>query len=98
MSQSQVDTQPRAADQAPLLFALGAAAFMVNLDSRVVAPLLPAMASELRVSLPQAGWLVSAYLLPYGLLQLAYGPIAERVGKINVCAHAMAAFSLGTAF
>lgn len=90
--------QQKHADQAPLLLALGAAAFMVNLDSRVVAPLLPAMASELHVSLPRAGWLVSAYLLPYGLFQLAYGPIADRIGKINVCAHAMAVFSLGTAF
>jgi predicted MFS family arabinose efflux permease len=80
------------------LLALGAAVFMVNLDSRVVAPLLPTMANELHVSLTQAGWLVSAYMLPYGLFQLAYGPIADRIGKINVCAYAMAAFSLGTAF
>ena len=85
-------------DQKPLLLALGAAVFMVNLDSRVVAPLLPVMAAELHVTLPRAGWLVSAYMLPYGLLQLAYGPLANRIGKINVCAHAMAAFSVGTAF
>lgn len=71
---------------------------MINLDSRVIAPLLPAMSVDLHVSLPRAGWLVSAYMLPYGLLQLAYGPIADRIGKINVCAHAMAAFSVGTAF
>jgi predicted MFS family arabinose efflux permease len=85
-------------DQRPLLIALGAGVFMVNLDSRVVAPLLPVMAADLHVSLSQAGWLVSAYMLPYGLLQLAYGPLADRIGKINVCAHAMAAFSVGTAF
>ncbi|MET0389746.1 MAG: MFS transporter [Polyangiales bacterium] len=83
--------------QRALLLALGAGAFMVNLDSRVVAPLLPLMANELHVSLTQAGWLVSAYMLPYGLFQLAYGPIADRIGKINVCAHALAAFSVGTA-
>jgi len=102
LSQPSETAQPRkrpaAVDgQTALLVALGAAAFMINLDARVVAPLLPAMAADLHVSLPRAGWLVSAYLLPYGLLQLAYGPIADRIGKINVCAHAMAAFSLGTA-
>jgi len=64
----------------------------------VVAPLLPEMADELHVSLAQAGWLVSSYMLPYGLLQLVYGPIADRLGKINVCAAAMLAFSVGTAF
>jgi len=96
---SQAPNQvPPAAAQKPLLLALGAAVFMVNLDSRVVAPLLPVMAAELHVSLPRAGWLVSAYMLPYGLLQLAYGPLADRIGKINVCAHAMAVFSVGTAF
>jgi predicted MFS family arabinose efflux permease len=81
-----------------LLWALGAAVFIINLDSRVIAPLLPEMAVELNVSLAQAGWLVSAYMLPYGLLQLIYGPIADRVGKLNVCAAAMLAFSVGTAF
>lgn len=81
-----------------LLWALGAAVFIINLDSRVIAPLLPQMAVELNVSLARAGWLVSAYMLPYGLLQLIYGPIADRLGKINVCAAAMLAFSVGTAF
>jgi predicted MFS family arabinose efflux permease len=86
------------ASQRGLLLALGAAVFIVNLDARVIAPLLPTMANELHVSLARAGWLVSAYMLPYGLCQLVYGPIADRFGKINVCAYAMTAFSLGTAF
>lgn len=80
-----------------LLIALGVAVFMVNLDARVVAPLLPTLAEELDVSLATSGWLVSAYALPYGLCQLMFGPLADRYGKIRVCVHAMAAFSLGTA-
>ncbi|HEX4341280.1 MAG TPA: MFS transporter [Polyangiaceae bacterium] len=87
----------RIGDDKKLLLALGAAVFMINLDSRIVAPLLPTMADALHVSIARAGWLVSAYTLPYGLLQLAYGPLADRFGKITVCAHAMAAFSIGTA-
>jgi len=90
---------PRAREfeQRRLLLALGAAVFMVNLDARVVAPLLPTLARELGTSLSQAAWLVSAYMLPYGLFQLMFGPLADRFGKITVCTAAMAAFSLGTA-
>jgi predicted MFS family arabinose efflux permease len=83
--------------QRRLLWALGAAVFMVNLDARVVAPLLPTLATELGVSLARAAWLVSAYMLPYGLCQIMFGPLADRYGKIRVCSHAMAAFSVGTA-
>jgi predicted MFS family arabinose efflux permease len=83
--------------QRELLWALGAAVFMVNLDGRVIAPLLPMLSSALGVSLSRAGWLVSAYMLPYGLFQLAFGPLADRYGKITVCTHALMAFSVGTA-
>ncbi len=83
--------------QRRLLLALGVAVFMINLDARVVVPLLPTLASELGVSLARAAWLVSAYMLPYGLCQLLFGPLADRYGKVSVCSHAMAAFSVGTA-
>lgn len=83
--------------QRRLLLALGVAVFMVNLDARVVTPLLPTLAAELGVTLAQSAWLVSAYMLPYGLCQLMFGPLADRYGKVTVCSHAMAAFSVGTA-
>lgn len=70
---------------------------MVALDARVVAPLLPTIARDFDTSVGTAGWLVSAYMLPYGLCQLVYGPIADRVGKVRVVTHAMIAFSVGTA-
>jgi predicted MFS family arabinose efflux permease len=98
MTLAPTPSTTRVGRERALLWALGAAVFMINLDSRVVAPLLPELATELHVSLAQAGWLVSSYMLPYGLLQLVYGPIADRLGKINVCAAAMLAFSVGTAF
>jgi predicted MFS family arabinose efflux permease len=83
--------------QRKLLLVLGVATFMVGLDGRVVAPLLPSIASEFGVSISTAGYLVSGYLLPYGLFQLAYGPLADRFGKVRVAATAMIAFSAGTA-
>jgi predicted MFS family arabinose efflux permease len=84
--------------QRSLLLALGLATFMVSLDARVVAPLLPAIAHDFQVTIGTAGYVVSGYLLPYGLFQLAYGPLADRFGKVRVSVFAMTAFSVGTAF
>jgi len=70
---------------------------MVSLDARVVAPLLPAIARDFRITIGEAGYVVSSYLLPYGLFQLAYGPLADRFGKVRVSVFAMSAFSVGTA-
>ncbi len=81
----------------PLLLSLGFASFVVGLDGRVVAPLLPTIAREFQITIAQAGWLVSAYLLPYGFCQLVYGPLADRFGKVRVAAHALVVFSVGTA-
>lgn len=83
--------------QRPLLLALGLATFMVSLDARVVAPLLPAIAHDYHTTIARAGYVVSGYLLPYGLFQLAYGPLADRFGKVRISVFAMAAFSVGTA-
>jgi predicted MFS family arabinose efflux permease len=80
-----------------LLLALGVSTFMVSLDARIVAPLLPSIAQELGCSVAVASHTVSFYLLPYGLCQLAYGPLADRFGKLRVACCAMLAFSLGTA-
>ncbi|MDR3561133.1 MAG: MFS transporter [Negativicutes bacterium] len=79
-----------------LLWALGIAGFLVNADNRAVAPILPAIAGDLAIRESTAGLLVSAYSLPYGLFQLVYGPIADRIGKTRVTLIALALFSLGT--
>ncbi len=84
-------------DQRWLIRALGGAIFMVNLDSRAIAPLLPTMAASFGVSVSAAGILITAYMLPYGLFQLAYGPLSDRFGKVRVAALAMVVFSVGTA-
>jgi predicted MFS family arabinose efflux permease len=88
--------EPRNSQRA-LLLSLGVATFMVGLDARVVAPLLPTIANDFHTSVARAGWLVSGYMLPYGLCQLAYGPLADRYGKVTVASHAMVWFSVGTA-
>lgn len=74
-----------------LIFAI----FVVSIDSRVITPILPAIADDLGVSIGRAGLIVTAYLLPYGLFQLAYGPLADRVGQVRVVSIALGGFALG---
>ena len=92
VSPAQASSQQRR-----LLLALGVSTFMVGLDGRIVSPLLPSIARDFHTTLAVASYSVSFYLLPYGLFQLGYGPLADRFGKVRVAAYAMLAFSAGTA-
>jgi len=78
------------------LITLGAAAFLVSADARVIDPLLKIIAGEFGVSTERAALTVSAYAIPYGLCQLFYGSLGDRVGPLRVMASVMALFSLGT--
>jgi predicted MFS family arabinose efflux permease len=78
------------------LVVLGMAAFMVQADARVIDPLLHVLARDFHTSPPAAAVLISSYALPYGLFQLLYGPLGDRLGKIRVMAVCLAAFSVGT--
>ncbi|MGB4592468.1 MAG: MFS transporter [Coriobacteriia bacterium] len=80
-----------------LVLLLGLAGFMVMADNWVVSPILPAIAGDLSVSAARAGILISAYMLPFGLFQLVYGPLADRFGKAKVIIGTLAAFSVATA-
>ncbi len=91
------DGDALAGGQRWLVLALGCGIFMVNLDSRVIAPLLPTIATDFHTSVSSAGILITAYMLPYGLFQLVYGPLSERFGKVRVVAMMMLVFSVGTA-
>ena len=84
-------------DHRASLLILGAAAFLVSADARVIDPLLKIIAVEFDVPTTRAALTVSAYALPYGFCQLFYGPLGDRVGKLKVMAVVMVLFSLGTA-
>ena len=88
-------TGPARTGRASLLV-LGAAAFMVQADARVIDPLLHVVATDFHTTPPAAAVIISAYALPYGLFQLLYGPIGDRVGKLRVMAACLAVFSVGT--
>jgi predicted MFS family arabinose efflux permease len=58
--------------------------FIVAADARVAAPLLPAIAGDFNVSIGAAGLTVAFYALAYALGQVFYGPLGDRVGKVQV--------------
>lgn len=76
---------------------LGAAAFMVIADVRVIDPLLHIIADEFGTSVGSAAIIITAYNIPYGFFQLVYGPLGDRIGKLKVMTAAMILFALGTA-
>lgn len=85
----------RAPDRASL-FVLGMAAFLVQADARVIDPLLHVIAKDFQTIPPNAAIVISSYALPYGLFQLFYGPLGDRIGKLRVMAACLALFAVGT--
>jgi predicted MFS family arabinose efflux permease len=78
----------------PLPRLLWLLAFVVMLDGRTMTTVLPDIAADLGVSVPTAGIAITAYLIPYGVCQLAWGPLADRVGPMRVISVAIVAFVL----
>ncbi|MDP9362923.1 MAG: MFS transporter [Chloroflexota bacterium] len=78
------------------LVAFSGASFLVSLDRAIFAPLLPALARDLNTTVGGAGLAVTAYVLPYGLCQLFYGPLGDRLGRVAVLRWCFVVFALGT--
>jgi predicted MFS family arabinose efflux permease len=79
-----------------LILILGFAGFVVMADNWVVSPILPAISKALSISPVRAGLLITAYMLPFGLFQLLFGPLADRFGKRQVITFSMTFFTIGT--
>ena len=88
------------AHRVPGLWLISLAAFTSMASMRVCDPMLVALAAEFHVSVGEASQVVSGFALAYGTLQLFYGPLGDRIGKlrvINVAVLACAVFSAFTA-
>lgn len=64
----------------PWLFAL---AGLVSLDARIINPVLPAIAASLAATPGEVGYAATAYALAYGVLQLVWGPLSDRYGRVR---------------
>ena len=58
--------------------------FITMFDRGVIGPLLVAIALDLRVSLAAAATVASAYYIFYGGMQLIYGILSDRAGRVAV--------------
>ena len=86
-----------AAELERLLRLLAAAAFLVFFQAFMVAPLIPRLAELFQTSTNVVGLAVPAYLLPYGLMQLVWGPLSDRVGRARPILGSLVAFIVLTA-
>jgi predicted MFS family arabinose efflux permease len=75
---------------------LGMAGFIVMADNWVVSPILPAISKSVGVQPQAAGILIAAYMLPFGVFQLVFGPLADRFGKTRVILSTFVAFTIAT--
>ena len=64
-----------------LLFIL---AFLVSVDLRILAPVLPSISISLGTTPGAAGLAMTSYALAYGVGQLAYGLLSDRYGRVAV--------------
>ncbi len=79
-----------------IVLILGLAGFTVMADNWVVSPLLPAISKTFGVIATSAGILITAYMIPFGIFQLVFGPLADRFGKKQVVTFSMIFFTFGT--
>ena len=76
-----------------LLFIL---AFLVSVDLRILAPVLPSISESLRSSPGVVGLAMTSYAITYGTGQLFYGPLSDRRSRIAVVRAAGLGFSICT--
>ncbi len=85
------------AEAAPLILSLGLAGFVVMADNWVVSPIVPSIARDVGASPVRTAVLITAYMLPFALFQLLYGPLADRYGKLRVMRVTLIGFTIAAA-
>lgn len=76
---------------------LGLAAFASMASMRWCDSLLPVLGEEFGHTPGETGVVVYAFAIAYGLMQLIYGPIGDRLGKYSVVSVAALACTVGVA-
>jgi EmrB/QacA subfamily drug resistance transporter len=66
---------------------------MIILDGTIVNVALPAIQGSLRLSAPDLGWVVNAYLIPFGGLLLLSGRFGDLFGRKRVFVTGLALFT-----
>lgn len=80
-----------------MLPVLAVGAFASQASIRMADPMLPQLAHEFGTRVADLSGVITAFALAYGLMQIVYGPLADRLGKLRVIGWATAAACLGSA-
>ncbi|GAA4338270.1 MFS transporter [Pigmentiphaga soli] len=68
--------------------------FASSVAMRICDPMLPQFTASFHAATEQAALTVSAFSIAYGIMQLFYGPVGERFGKLQIVAWAALASTL----
>lgn len=79
-----------------LVWMLGVAGLISAADNWIISPVLPAVANTFAVSISEAGTVLTAYMIPYGLMQPVYGYLSDRCGKAKILRGIVCGLALGT--
>ena len=85
-----------APEQRRVVYTLGFCGLVSAADNWFVSPALPAIANGLGVAASAATIVLSAYLLPYGLLQPVCGTLGDRFGRLRVLHVIVTGLAVGT--
>lgn len=86
-----------AEDWSTNIWLVGFCAFASMASMRICDAMLPALAQEFGTTPGHAAQAISAFALAYGLMQLFYGPLGDRYGKVKVIGLATLACTVGNA-
>ena len=75
---------------------LSFATFSSMVAQRICDAMLPELARVFEVGLAQAAQVVSMFAVVYGVAQLVYGPLGDRLGKFRIVAWATLACGIGS--
>lgn len=82
--------------QKRVVYTLGFCGLVSAADNWFVSPALPAIAGALGVAASAAAIVLTAYLVPYGLLQPVCGTLGDRFGRLRVLHVIVAGLAAGT--
>ena len=83
-------------EQKRVVYTLGFCGLVSAADNWFVSPVLPAIANALGVATSAATIVLTAYLVPYGLLQPVCGTLGDRFGRLRVLHVIVAGLAAGT--
>lgn len=91
-----INTKKTTKNRNLLLYTLSFAAFLVFFQTFMVAPIIPKLSKVFSVTPIIIGNIVPAFLIPYGISTLFYGPISDKFGRKPVLYFCLIGFAIVT--